>query len=372
MRRALLIVSLFLTAVAVAGCGGGSPKTTSTAAGSGSARRLLMQTFDGHHTIDSGVISFDLEVVPRGSSTITAPLELSFSGPFKSAGTGTAPESDFTISVSAQGRHGSLKVISTGGRGYISVGGQSYRMPASSSKSLESASGSLATAGISSSKSGSGSGPTGLAKLGIHPLDWLTDPRIAGSATIAGVATTRIVAGVDASALLHDISRLLGRRGVLGLTGASARALPHSIPAATQRRIARALGTPHFELWTGSTDRVVRKLALSAGIPVTGQVRSLLGGMRSALVTIGFGYSHLNQPQTIAAPTSVKPYRVLRTKVDAILEEIESGLSSSELGGSTSTTASGASADRKYTRCITAARGDVAKMQRCSKLLGGG
>jgi hypothetical protein len=366
LRRALFTVTALITAVIVGGCGGGSSKHPSSAAGSTAAHRLLVQTFDGHHGISSGVITLDLRVVPSGSSSIKGPIELAFGGPFVNKGEGKLPESDFTISISAEGHVGALQVISADGKGYITVSGQSYKLPASSYKTLESGFGSLASSGTGS---GSGSSQSSLSKLGIKPLDWLEHPQIVGEATVDGVATTRIRAGLDATAMLQDFSTLLGKAGSLGVSGTSS--LPQSIPASTQRSIAHALGSPSFNLWTGTADKLIRKLTLSAVVPVTGATRSELGGLRSATVTLGFEYSRVNQPQTISVPTSTKPYSVFRTEFSAILSEIESGLISGSTGSGTTTGASGGS-DQKYTQCITAASGDVAKMQKCAKLLATG
>lgn len=372
LRRALFTATALVTAVVVAGCGGGASKP-SPAAGSSAAHKLLLQTFDGHHGVSSGVITLDLRVVPSGSSTIKGPIELAFGGPFMNKGAGNLPESDFTISISAEGHVGALQVISVDGKGYITVSGQSYKLPASSYKSLESGFGSLAASGTGSdSGSGSGSG-SALSKLGIKPLALLVRPQIVGRATVNGVATTRIHAGLDATAMLQDFSRLLGKAGSLGVSGTSS--LPQSISASTQRSIAHALGSPSFDLWTGTADKLIRQLTVSAVVPVTGTTRTELGGMHSATVTLGFGYSHVNQPQTITAPTSTKPYSVFRREFTSVLSEIESGLisGSGTTGTGTGTTGGSAGgADHKYTQCITAAAGDVAKMQKCSKLLAGG
>jgi hypothetical protein len=367
LRRALFIATPLVTAVLVAGCGGGSSKHPSSSAGSAAAHRLLAQTFDGHHGINSGVITLDLRVVPTGSSSIKGPIELAFGGPFMDKGTGKLPESDFTISISAEGHQGALQVISAGGKGYITVSGQSYRMPASSYKSLESGLGSLAASGTAS---GTKSGQSAFSKLGIKPLGWLIRPQIVGSATVGGVATQHVRAGLDATAMLHDFSRLLGKVGSLGVSAASS--LPTSISSATQRSIARALGSPSFNVWTGAADKLIRKLTVSATVPVTGATRTALGGMRSATLTLGFEYSRVNQPQTITVPTTTKPYSVFRAQFSTILQEIESGLVGS--GSDTSTTggSGGTGTDQKYTHCITAAAGDVAKMQKCSKLLAAG
>ncbi|HWD68572.1 MAG TPA: hypothetical protein VG293_00165 [Solirubrobacteraceae bacterium] len=353
----------------VAGCGGGSAKSQNGTAQSAAAHRVLAQSFDGHHAITSGVLTLDLKVVPRGSSTITGPIEAAFGGPFMNQGAGKLPESDFTISISAEGHRGALQVISANGKGYITVGGQSYRMPSASFRSLESGFGSLASSGAgSSAKSGV------LSSLGIKPLKWLLRPRIVGRTTVGGVATTRVRAGLDTAAMLRDLSRLLGRTGSLGISGAGS--LPHSISSATQRSIARALGSPSFNLWSGVSDRLIRRLTVSATVPVTGSTRTALGGMRSAAVTFGFEYSHVNQPQTISVPTATRPYSVFRAQVSEVLQEIESVLLTGSLGAGSGTTTSSASggstADRKYTQCITAAHGDVAKMQKCSKLLATG
>ncbi len=363
-RRALLTVTTLVTAAVVAGCGGGTTKHPTGQAGSAAAHQLLVQTFDGHHAITSGVISLDLKVVPRGSSTIKGPIEFAFGGPFVNEGAGKLPESDFTISISAEGHTGALQVISADGKGYITVDRQSYRMPSSSFKHLESGFGSLASSG-SSSKSGA------FSSLGIKPLRWLIGPQIVGRSTIDGVPTTRVHAGLDTAAMLRDFSRLLGKAGSLGISGAGS--IPSSISAATQRSIAKALGSPSFDVWTGTSDKLLRKLTVSATVPVRGQTRTMLGGMRSAAFTLGFEYSRVNQPQTISVPASTRPYSVFRTEVATVLQEIESALfGGSTVPGTGTASTGGSAADQQYTRCITAAKGDVAKMQKCSKLLATG
>jgi hypothetical protein len=366
-----------VTAALVAGCGGSSPGTASLTADSSSAHKLLVETFQGHHTIKSGVISLGLKVVPPGSSMITQPIELSVAGPFSSSNAGKLPQSDFTIAISAQGHSADLQVISAGGKGYITLSGQSYELPASSYSKLKSGLGSLAGSSGTSTKSSSGA----LGKLGIRPLSWVKAPRIAGNAAIAGAATTHIRARVDAGALLRDLSKLMGSASSLTGTPATA-ALKQGISAAEQRSIADALRSPQLDVWTGTNDQILRKLTFTATIPVTGATSTELGGMTSAVVTFVLRYSHLNQPQTITAPTAVKPYSVFRTEVSTFLQEIEGGLgTSTSTTSATTTTGNGftgtiqsgtstvANADPGYTTCIIAAKGDVSKMQKCSRLL---
>lgn len=351
----------------VAGCGGGAEKHKTGATGTAAAHRLLVQTFQGHHPITSGVIRVELKVVPHGSRTIKGPMTLSFGGPFTNQGADRLPESDFAIAVSAEGHTGALHVISAGGKGYITVGGQSYRMPGSSFKSLESGFGSLASSGTGSSSQGA------LSSLGMRPLNWLIDPRIAGTGSVDGVTTTVVRAALDTRAMLHDFSDMLSRAGSLRISGAGS--LPHSISEATQRTIAHALGSPSFTVWTGTGDKLIRRLAVSASVPVSGATRTELGGMRSAAITLVFEYSQVNEPQTISAPTVTKPYSVFRAQVSTVLQEIEGALLTGSMGSGSGTgtgSSGGLPADQKYTECITAAHGDVAKMQKCSKLLATG
>ena len=320
------------------------------------------------------MVSLGLKVVPSGSSTITQPIEFSVGGPFTSSGAGKLPQSDFTIAFSAQGHTGDLQVISAGGKGYITLSGQSYQLPAASYSQLKSGLGSLAG---TSAKSGSDT----LGALGIRPIAWVKDPKIAGNDTVEGAATTHISARVDAAALLRDLSRLVGRASAVTGGAATRARCEQGISAAEQRSIAEALRSPRLDIWTGTSDRVLRRLTFSATIPVSGAASTELGGMTSAAVTLDLGYSHLNQPQTITAPSSVQPYSAFRAEVATFLQEIESGLGTSTTGTITSTTGNGftgtiqsgtstvANANPSYTNCITAAKGDVSKMQRCAKLL---
>lgn len=262
-----------------------------------------------------------------------------------SRGAGRLPESDFTIAISAQGHHAGLQVISAGGRAYITLAGHSYRMPASSYRRLASGFGAVPGAGR-----GSGSGL--FAKLGISPLRWLEHPRIVGQARVGGAATTEIRGRLDAGAMLQDLSTLLGKAGSLGVSGAAS--LPHGIPQATRRSIARALGSPRVTVWTGSSDKLLRRLRVAATVPVTGPTRTLLGGMRAARVTFGLWYSQINQRQRITAPAAAAPFSAFRAEVKSFLNQLMGSM------------------EQRYTSCITAAGGDVAKMQKCAALLSGG
>jgi hypothetical protein len=361
VRGLSVSVAATLVAIAVAACGG------SSSSGSGNAQSLLRQTFSGSHTVNSGNLSFSLTIDPSGSSKLSGPITLSFGGPFQSLGKGKLPKSNFNVSISALGHTGTLGILSTGTSGYVSLDGTSYQLPQATFQKLESS--------FSSVGSGSGSGLLG--KLGINPLDWLVHPSVAGTASIAGASTTHIHAGIDVPALLKDLNTFLGKASSAGVSAAS-----KGISTATQSKIAGEVRDPVFDVWTGSSDKTVRKLSIGLTLPVSGELSTLFGGLNSAGVTLTMQYADLNQPQTIVAPTSTAPYSQFQSKIQTILQAIESAVGAqlptsggSTTSGGTSTTGSSSSGSsssvNSYSQCITQANGDVAKMQKCSSLLSG-
>jgi hypothetical protein len=353
-----------LAAVMVSACG-----SSNGAAGSDPST-LLSQTFSGAHKVTSGNVDLTLTIDPSGSSTLSGPITISFGGPFQTRGAGNLPASNFTISASALGRSVSLGIISTGTKGYVTLQGTSYEMPAATFQKLESSFAQLATTPGARSASGT------IARLGIHPLNWLTNPTIVGTESVGGAQTSHVHAGVNVSALLNDLNVLLGRASSVGVSGAGG--LRSGLSPATRQRIAADVRNPSFDVWTGTSDKTVRRLTVGLTVLVTGKLSSQLGGVRSADVGLTMVYANLNQPQTIIAPKTVRPFSEFQAKVAAFIQSIQ-GAAAGLLGtGSLSGGGSGASGGgsgsaanvQRYSQCIQQAGGDVAKMQNCASLLG--
>jgi len=359
-----LLMSAVAISLALAACGSSSG---SGATGSGSAASLLKQTFSSGHSVKSGVLGFTLSLNPSGSSTLTTPISLTLGGPFQSRGTGKLPASDFTIGISALGRKGSLAVISTGTSGFVSLEGANYQLPASDFQRLESS-----FSGVASS----GGGQSSLAGFGIDPEHWLKNPSIVGTDTVGGAATTHIRAGVNVTALLSDLNTFLAKTAKTSGTTK----IPSSISPATQQRIAGVVKNATVDVWTGTSDKTLRKLSLNLTLPVTGQISTLLGGLSSAGIGLTLQYSGLNQTESIATPTNVQPYSQFTTKLRSVVQAVEGGLggagatgTAGATGSTTPSTGSGSSANvSKYTQCIQSAGQDVSKMQKCASLLNGG
>jgi hypothetical protein len=368
IRRLGPFVAAIVAVIALAACG-----SSSSGGSSGNAQSLLKQTFSSGHSVKSGVLGFALTLKPTGSSTLTTPLTLSLGGPFQSRGSGKLPQSNFTIGISALGRHGSLGVISTGTAGYVSLQGTYYQLPQADFQKLAQS--------FASSRSSGGTQNGGLAQLGIDPLHWLTKPLVVGTETVNGASTTHIRAGVDVNALISDLNSFLARTAKN--TNAGSSGIPTQIPPATVQKIAAAVKNATVDVWTGKSDTTLRKLVLSLSVPVTGQVSTTLGGMTSAGIGLTVQYSKLNQPQSIPAHTGVRPYTEFTAKLQSIAQQLQSALGAG-LGGAQSSTSSGtatapsssgsgsAAGVSKYSACIQKASGDVTKMQKCASLLNSG
>jgi hypothetical protein len=370
-RLLLGLIAVAAGAFGLSACGGSS----------GDATTLLKQTFGGPHKVNSGKLNIVLTVDPSGSSTLKAPITLSFGGPFQSLGTGKLPQSNFNVSLSSGGSSGSIGILSTGTNGYVTFQGQSYQLPAAAFQKLESSFSQIA------SSPGSGTGRSNvLSKLGIQPLHWLQNPTIVGTENVGGASTTHIRAHINVAALLADFNTFLSRASSLGISGSSS--FPHGISAASQSRVAAEIKNPRFDVWTGTSDKTIRRLQIALTLPVTGQVSTLLGGLSSADIALSMEYADLNQPQTITAPTSVQPYAQFQAKLRTFEQSLQSALTGSASGGSASSGASSSggtattpttpgttgssTAVQAYSQCIQAAGSDIAKMQQCAPLLNGG
>lgn len=373
---ALLALSL---AAALSACGGGSSD----------ASTLLKQTFSGPHTVNSGNLSLTIRVTPAAAAG-GAPILLSFGGPFQSQGPGKLPKSDFNIRLNARGAGGQLSVLSTGTAGYVTVNGTSYRLPPSAFRKLESSFSGLAT---SQGRSGSN-----LSGLGIHPLGWLSDPKVVGDESVGGAQTTHIRATINVPALLGDLNTFLHR------ASSSSAQIPAALSPATQARLSQEIENPTFDVWTGKQDKTIRRLSIGVTVSLGATLAQLVGAGR-AQVGLTMQYADLNQPQTISTPTNVQPFSRFQASLRTLLGQLQSragGLAGSGTtgtsttpGASTSTTpgastnttpattgtnatgttpgaSTGASSrDRRYSQCILNAHGDIGKMQACASLING-
>jgi hypothetical protein len=348
-----------LTVLALAACG---------SSGGSDAASLLKQTFSGSHKVNSGNLSLSLSLTPSGSGS---PISLSFGGPFQTLGPGKLPESNFSVSLSGGGHSATLGILSTGNTGYVTLQGTAYQLPQATFQKLESSFSQLG------SSAGGNSGSGALSKLGIHPMNWLVGPTIVGDESIAGTPTTHIHAGVNVPGLLNDLNTVVQKASSIGVSGTGQ--LSSGLSASTRRQIASEVRNPSVDVWTGKSDKTIRRLAINMTLSGSGLLSSLLNGAKTASVGLTMQYTNLNQPQAISAPTNVRPYSEFTAKASTLSQALQSSLGTVAGGGSASSGASGATTTggssnniQAYSQCIQAAGNDVSKMQQCAPLLNGG
>jgi hypothetical protein len=366
LRRVTALAATGALVVGVTACGssashGSSSSSGSSAGGSAASSNpstLLRQTFAASHTVKSGVLDLSLVITTKGSSELTTPLSMSLSGPFQSRGGGRSAQSALTIALAGLGKHGSLGVTTTAAGAYVTLEGTSYKLPSADFKKLQTSLG---------SKSSTDSEP-GLSSLGINPEDWVSRPKIVGTATVDGVLTEHLHADVDVRAFMLSLNKVLAKESsTLQSAGSTAAKIPTHITAAEASKIAAEIRQPTVDVWTGKNDSTLRRLVVNATLPVHGSLSSQLDGLSSASIRLSIDYSHLNEPQTITAPANAQSFTQLTAKLETLGESLEGlGAGSSTTG---STTGGSSGQVSKYAACIQKANGQVAKMQKCAALL---
>lgn len=361
--RPLLAVAALVACVALAACGGG---------GAQDATALLRDTFSASHATRSGNLDVNLTVTGHGGQAAPEPTRVTLTGPFQSTGPGQPPSFDLAATFSGRGQNLQAGLTATGGKVYVSLLGGHYVAPPSTYASLR-------QAYQRSRSQGTGSkGQPSLGALGLHPLKWLVDPKVAGTTDVAGTPTEHITAGLDASALLADVNRALGTAQRLKLGATAGTPLPKQLTPDQRQRFAQAVHKATVDVYTGKSDHALRKLAVrvTAGLPP----RSA-GGLTS--LDIGFSalIANRNQPQRISAPANAQPIGALKQRLAGLLSAATGqggggtpgaggGSGAGSPGAGSAGGKSGGAPSSRYAQCIQQAGNDIAKAQKCAALLG--
>jgi hypothetical protein len=357
LRLSVLLLLLALLALGASACGG------SASSGSGDdPNALLRDTFGADHPIHSGRVDANLDVDLRGLAQLNQPLSLHLSGPFQSNGGDKLP--DFALDVDFQGGRQpvTMGAVFAQGGGFLTIEGQAFDLGADIYKSFKQG---YEKAKADAAKKNDNKNQATLSALGISPLRWLKDPKNKGTEDIAGATTVHIASGVDVGKLLEDVSTLLGKaKNVTGSAGAS---VPSSLSAQQREAITRSVKSAKVDVWTGAKDHTLRKVAVAVQIDVPDDLRAQAGNLRTGHLDLQVTLAQLNQHQTIRKPGGARPLSELR----AALQQL--GLVGSSSGSGASSTApstggeAGAPAD--YTKCLSGAGDDLAKVQDCAKYL---
>src|SRR5438105_14540402 len=107
----------------------------------------------------------------------------------------------------------------------------------------------------------------------------------------------------------------------LGVSGVSAAS--KGLSPSVRNKSAGVVKNPRFDVWTGNSDKTLRKLTVALTLPITGATSTQLGGMRSADIGVSMQYANVNQPQTITPPKVVRPYTEFTATVQAFLQSLQ-------------------------------------------------
>jgi hypothetical protein len=219
------------------------------------------------------------------------PISFQGSGPFATSPAGKAAL-DLNSTLTVAGQTIPIGLIVLGGKGeYLEFAGTYYSLPLSSSTSAA-ATGASGDAGLMNS-------------LGIHPLDWLTNPQLVGTPAVDGVKTDHLSAGIAVSTLLADVVKLARSEKGFSKTAGSA------LNSANLSEISSAITASHVDIYSGVSDHVLRRMSLSIAFSVPSVAQSSAGGLKGGSVSFQFDITNLNAPESIKAPAHAQPFSSL-------------------------------------------------------------
>lgn len=265
MRRAALLLGALAF---VAGCGE-----------SESAQDALAETASNLEAIRSGTMSFEYSASGEEGPDVGLQLE----GPFDLDSGGPLPAAELQITQFVGSTRSSTTFISTGDQAFLRLGEETFELPA---EMLQGAGG------------GEGDGDA-LGELEIG--DWFVEPEISDGGDVGGADTDRIRSPLDVVAALNDF--LAAANALAGVD------LP-AIEGPSAQNLRNAVRSAIVEVWTGTDDRLLRRLVLEVELELAGsdELREALGQLAGADLRLELRISNPNEPVAVEAPQDAVPY----------------------------------------------------------------
>lgn len=350
LRTGLAAIGIALVPLIIAACG-------SSSGSSFNAQQVVHKTFSNPKSIDSG--NMDITLSAQGSQ---GSFDASITGPFQGSKDKTQlPQFDLTGKLSGSGSgtpalsfEGGLTV--TANDAFVSYQGTAYKVPTALFDQFKT----LYAQAAQQNSSSSGSASSFFDQLGIDPSKWVTNVKADGTSDIGGATTDHVTGEADIPKIVSDLKKITG-----AVPGAS-------VNSSGLDQLQQQLKSATIDLYSGSDDHLLRKLAVSLDIAGS-------GGSSGGSVDFAITLNDVNKPQTISAPSNPQPVpRSILQQIKGLsaLGSLGAGSTGGGLGGlaggATGSSSSGGAipgasgSSQKYVQCVLKASGDQAAINACA------
>lgn len=267
------LVASVAAVAALAGCGGGD---------GGDPRQALSETAAKLGEIRSGTLDMRVVVDPKAGDAERVGFELR--GPFALPEGGGPPEFRIDYTQLLADASATVTLIAAGGKGFVTVGDETYALPAAQQRELL--------------RAGEAVEGGGLRQLALD--DWIADAKLSDGDDIAGDETDRVEARLDVANATRDLLELANSFGA---------ADAGVLRPADAERLREAADEARIEVLTGADDRLLRRLSIDVdlGLDVPGALRSVFGSVVGAKLELDVTIENPNEPVSVEAPANARP-----------------------------------------------------------------
>ncbi|OFW61641.1 MAG: hypothetical protein A2133_04660 [Actinobacteria bacterium RBG_16_64_13] len=322
MRRSSAIIVLLAILVLLVGAVGCGDKSTAGPAGDNpTPAELLTAIVSQSANMTSATGSFDVAItIDADTSKMSEEEKAMLGSPIQVSGTfasGNEPlGAEANISMSLAGQTMQVGFKTTGDKTWFALAGQWYETPpdmqfmAGQDVQTEDKSAEIMQL---------------ITDLGVDPLTWMPDLKIAGEETIDGAATYHLTGTPDVVKIIADAIGLMQSKELMALIDPSG-SMSGMMESGTmlprpdelqemQTQVAEMFKDMALDLWVDKATSLPRKMAVTANItPPPGEDAD---GLNSIGFTLTILLQNLNQPVTVEAPASALPF----TEFEKALQE---------------------------------------------------
>lgn len=364
LPRVLLLALCALLAAAFVACGSDEEKASAES----DASELLRLAVTSGEKVTSATLDAKLSLVAQGVPESEGRIDASIKGPIATRAEHELPLLDLKASLSGAGLSVDGGATATEDKGFLSLRGTSYEVPADVYKEFQEGWKQAREKASQEAK-----GEVTFESLGIDPRKWIKDPKNAGESKVGDDETIKITGAVDPDAFLDQLQTILERVQEIAPTsgGSTARQLTEKERDAFVKAIKRF----NAEIHVGREDNTIRRVVFDLSVTSEAAAKAAGSQASSADVKLDVALLDLNEEQEIKAPSGAKPFSELQSQLEqlgALSGALGSSASGSSGSGSSGSGSSGGISNEtleKYSECIRDAGSDTAAAQKCADLL---